>query len=386
MHLPPGTNLGPYTIVGHVGAGGMGEVYRARDARLERDVAIKVLPQHFSRNPTALKRFQREAKALAALSHPNILTIYDIGEHDGLAFVVMELLEGETLRLQIQTSPPSCDRSIEIITAIAQGLVAAHSRGIIHRDLKPENIFITRDDRIKILDFGLAKRFYSDELEGKSSRETLTMETEAGTILGTVPYMSPEQARGEEADPRSDIFSTGIMLYELVTGKRPFEGPNPASIIHKIIYEDCAPPTAIKADLPKWIDPILQRALAKEKASRYSSTVELLEDLRTHGSSTAATRQMPSPTVRKIFRPGIAIPAVVVVLVLGVLGFWFFNRQAKIRWARAQLPQIEQMVGNSWRDSTEAYKLAEEAEKYIPERSCARQSLFKDLIKNQCND
>ena len=217
----------------------MGEVYRARDTRLERDVAIKVLPQRLSQNPKALKRFQREAKALASLSHPNILTIYDIGEHDGLAFVVMELLEGETLRLQIETSPPSCNRAIEIVTAIALGLVAAHSRGIIHRDLKPENIFITRDDRIKILDFGLAKRFYSDEIAGKSSLETLTMETEAGTVLGTVPYMSPEQARGENVDPKTDIFSTGIILYELLTGSLPFAGPSAASIIHKIIYEEC---------------------------------------------------------------------------------------------------------------------------------------------------
>lgn len=368
MQLPEGTCLGPYTIAAHVGAGGMGEVYRARDTRLERDVAIKVLPQHLAQNPTALKRFQKEAKALASLSHPNILTIYDIGEHNGVAFVVMELLEGETLRLRIRGSLPSCDQAIEIIKAIAQGLLAAHSQGIIHRDLKPENIFITRDERIKILDFGLAKRFYSNELEGRSSLETLTMDTDAGTILGTVPYMSPEQARGENLDPKSDIFSTGIMLYELLTGRLPFEGPNAAAIIHKIIYEDCAPPTTLKAELPKWVDPIMRRALAKEKQSRYSTTAELLDELKKHQDpSRVSTRQIPSPMVRRVLRPGIAIPAVILILVLSVLAVWFFNRKAKERWAREQaLPQIERMILNSWRDSTEAYKLAEEAEKYIP--------------------
>lgn len=368
MDLLIGACLGPYTIVGHVGAGGMGEVYRARDTRLERDVAIKVLPQHLAQNPTALKRFQREAKALASLSHPNILTIYDIGEHNGVAFVVMELLEGKTLRLRIRESPPSCEQAIEIIKAIAQGLLAAHSQGIIHRDLKPENIFITRDERIKILDLGLAKRFYSNEVEGRSSFETLTMDTEVGTVLGTVPYMSPEQARGENVDPRSDIFSTGIMLYELLTGRLPFEGPNAASIIHKIIYEDCPPPTTLKSDLPKWVDPILQRALAKEKDNRYSSTAELLDELKKHqDSSIASTRPTPLQTVRRVLRPASAIPAVILVLALSVLAVWFFNRQAKVRWAREQaLPQIEGMTANSWRDSTDAYKLAEEAEKYIP--------------------
>ena len=368
MLLPGDICLGPYKILDHVGAGGMGEVYRARDTRLERDVAIKVLPHHFSQNPTALRRFQREAKALASLTHPNILTVYDIGEHEGRAFIVTELLDGETLRHQIENAPPNCDRAIQIITEVALGLVAAHSRGIIHRDLKPENIFVTRDDRIKILDFGLATRFYSDDLMGRSALETLSMQTEAGTIVGTVLYMSPEQARGESVDVRTDIFSTGVVLYELLTGRLPFEGSNSAAILHKIIYEDCLAATSLNSDLPKSLDPILQRALAKEKENRYSTAADLLNALQNHQhQSSVATQPVPSKSGRRVLRLRTAIPIVIIALALSLAAAWFFNRQAKVRWAREQaLPQIERMVADSWRDSTQAYKLAEEAEKYIP--------------------
>ena len=197
MQLSEGASLGPYRILGRIGAGGMGEVYRAKDIRLDRDVAIKVLPEGFSTDHAAIKRFRREAKALASLSHPNILTVYDIGEQDDVIFVVMELLQGETLRSRMRTNPPSCDEAVEIISAVTQGLVAAHAQGIIHRDLKPENIFITKDEQIKILDFGLAKRFHPDGTEDRANSTTLTQETDFGVILGTVPYMSPEQARGE---------------------------------------------------------------------------------------------------------------------------------------------------------------------------------------------
>jgi hypothetical protein len=281
----------------------------------------------------------------------------------------MELLQGQTLRSRIRSSPPSCDQAFEIITAVTQGLVAAHAQGIIHRDLKPENIFITKDDQIKILDFGLAKRFYPDDVERRANFETLTENTEQGVILGTVPYMSPEQARGEDLDHKSDIFSIGTVLYELLTGTLPFLGPSAAVVIHKIIYEDCSAPSTLKSDLPSWVDPILQRALAKEKESRYSSTAELLKELKEcRAGSMATTIKAPRHKVRRINRPQIIIPTVLSVLILVPLGFWFFNRQAKIQWAREEaLPQIERLVGNSWRDSTEAYLLAVEAEKYIPD-------------------
>lgn len=359
MMLAAGEQLGPYQIVAHIGAGGMGEVYRAKDSRLERDVAIKVLPQHLSENEQALKRFEREAKSLAALSHPNILTIYDIGKHNGQTFVVMELLEGETLRQRIQHSQLSWQKAIQIISAVAQGLSAAHSRGIIHRDLKPENIFITSDDRLKILDFGIAKRFTSQELQSCSDVETESLITGGATVLGTVPYMSPEQVRGENLDAKSDIFSTGTILYELLTGHRPFDGPNITAVIHKIINEHPQPPSLTQSEIPKWVDGIIKHTLAKEKEKRYS-TEELVADLKKYETSREARLQA-------LRRPVVAIPVIVALIVLGFLANWYFNRQAKIRWARQEaLPQIEQKVEESWRDSTQAYKLAEEAEKIIP--------------------
>lgn len=284
--FPTATHLGPYEIVGRVGAGGMGEVYRARDQRLERDVAIKVLPQELSQDQKALTRFRREAKALAALSHPNILTVHDIGEHEGQVYVVVELLEGKTLRERIAGSPLTWEKGVEIITAVTEGLTAAHSHGIIHRDLKPENIFITVDERVKILDFGLAKRFESQDLQSRSDLPTESQATACGTILGTVPYMSPEQARGEPLDPQTDIFSAGTVLYELLTGKMPFAAPNIAATIYKIIHETPPAPSTVHSELPKWLDHIAERALAKDKRNRYSSAAELTKDL--EQKSTAA--------------------------------------------------------------------------------------------------
>jgi serine/threonine protein kinase len=207
--MNPGTRLGPYEILAPIGAGGMGEVYRARDPRLARDVAIKVLPAEVSKDPLALARFEREAKAVAALSHPNILAIFDVGSEDGVSYVVTELLEGETLRARLHHGAIAWRKTAEIGAALAEGLAAAHSKGITHRDLKPENMFLTSDGRVKILDFGLA-RFQPTE---SSDDETAT-QTLAGTIMGTIGYMSPEQVRGTPAGPRSDIFSLGCVLYE----------------------------------------------------------------------------------------------------------------------------------------------------------------------------
>lgn len=380
MEFSEGTSLGPYSILGRIGAGGMGEVYRARDTRLDREVAIKVLPTGFSKDQAAINRFRREAKALASLSHPNILTVYDIGEQDGVIFIVMELLQGETLRSRIRTYPPSLDQAIEIIGAVTQGLVAAHAQGIIHRDLKPENIFITKDEQIKILDFGLAKRFHPDGTEDRANLPTLTQQTDGGIILGTLPYMSPEQARGEELDTTTDIFSTGTILYELLTGKLPFVGPSAAITLHKIIYEDCSPPSTLKPELPKRVDPIVQRALAKKKENRYSTAAELLNELKQcRGGSMATTQKVEIQRPRRVITPQIAITAGLVGLLLVPVALWFFNRQSKKRWAREQaLPQIERLVVNSWRDSTEAYALAEEAEKYIP-NDVALKGLFAKI-------
>jgi eukaryotic-like serine/threonine-protein kinase len=204
MGLASGTRLGPYEIQSPLGAGGMGEVYRARDTRLGREVAVKVLPAIVLRDPERLRRFQREAQAIAALNHPNILAIHDFGEHEGLPFIITELLEGETLRTRLKTTPLSVRKARDAAEQIAHGLAAAHDKGVVHRDLKPENIFVTRDGRVKILDFGLAKMTFFEAVATDAA--TLASQTEPGMVMGTVAYMSPEQVRGKTVDHRSDLF------------------------------------------------------------------------------------------------------------------------------------------------------------------------------------
>src|SRR5579862_7060265 len=213
MALTSGTKLGPYEIVSPLGAGGMGEVYRARDTRLGRDVAIKVLPPSLVNDADRLRRFEQEARTIAALNHPNILAIHDFGEYEGAPFLVSELLEGETLRQKLEAGPLPVRRAVEFALGIAQGLAAAHEKGIVHRDLKPENVFITRDGRVKVLDFGLAKLMRPEE-RNDTLATLASPATLPGMVLGTVGYMSPEQVRGESSDARSDIFSFGAVLYE----------------------------------------------------------------------------------------------------------------------------------------------------------------------------
>ncbi len=219
MALKPGTKLGPYQIQSLLGAGGMGEVYRARDARLDRVVAVKVLPASFSADRDRLQRFAQEARAAAALNHPNILSIFDIGEEQGAPYVVSELLDGETLRSRLRNGSLPIRRVIDYALQIASGLAAAHEKGIVHRDLKPENLFLTNDGRVKILDFGLAKLTRPESSNVGADASTLQIATEAGTIMGTAAYMSPEQVRGKAVDHRSDIFAFGAILYEMVSGK-----------------------------------------------------------------------------------------------------------------------------------------------------------------------
>jgi len=225
MALTPGTKLGPYEILSPLGAGGMGEVHRARDTRLAREVAIKVLPEAFARDADRLQRFEHEARLLSTVNHPNILAIYDVGQQGDLHYLVSELLDGQTLREKMGSGPLSQRRVTEYAVEMARGLAAAHEKGVVHRDLKPDNIFITKDNRVKILDFGLAKQAMG---EGRSSQESATMTgptpTQPGTVMGTVGYMSPEQVRGQALDHRSDIFSFGAILYEMVSGKRAFKG------------------------------------------------------------------------------------------------------------------------------------------------------------------
>ena len=235
MTLQPGTRLGPYGVVCALGEGGMGEVYRAKDERLGRDVAIKILPSSFSADPDRLRRFEQEARATGALNHPNVIVVHDTGQHDGAPYVVYELLEGTTLRALLTGAPLSASRTIRLGTDIAAGLAAAHDRGIVHRDLKPENLFVTREGRVKILDFGIASVAESTVLAADGVTKQAT---DPGMIVGTVGYMSPEQARGIRVDHRSDIFSLGVVLYEMLSGQRPFRRASSIETLNAIISED----------------------------------------------------------------------------------------------------------------------------------------------------
>lgn len=264
---------GRYQILSPLGAGGMGEVYRAKDLRLGRDVAIKVLPETFAANPDALSRFEREAKAVAALSHPNILAIHDFGSDNGVSFAVMELLEGKTLRQHIQGFGLPWRKAIEIALPIVEGLSAAHSKGVIHRDLKPENIFLTNDGQIKILDFGLAQLKPVTSEQELSNAQTESQLTRAGIVMGTVPYMSPEQLRGQAVDARSDIFSFGSVLYEILTGKSPFARETQAETIAAIL--DYHPTTLSQTEIPIELSQIVEKCIQKNADQRFQSSHDL---------------------------------------------------------------------------------------------------------------
>jgi serine/threonine protein kinase/Flp pilus assembly protein TadD len=280
MTLTAGTRLGRYEILGVLGAGGMGEVYRARDTRLDRDVAIKVLPDRFAKDPEALARFQREGRAAAALSHPNIRGIYDIGTDGDLTFAVMELLEGETLSGRLKSEPLSCHEALEIGLAVASGLAAAHAKGIVHRDIKPSNIFLDPNKGVKILDFGLARLKAKEAIDVDSLTETYTLETQPGVIMGTVAYMAPEQLRGQPADSRSDVFALGCVLYEMVAGRRPFIGESNADVMAAILHEPLSALSESGRKRPAELDRVIMRCLEKRPDQRFAAGREVVEALK----------------------------------------------------------------------------------------------------------
>jgi Tol biopolymer transport system component len=278
MALSSGTKLGPYEIQSLLGAGGMGEVYRAKDARLDRIVAIKVLPASFSVDHDRMQRFAQEARAAAALNHPNILSIFDIGDEHGSPYVVSELLEGETLRERLRSGALSSRKAIDYGLQVARGLAAAHEKGIVHRDLKPENLFITSDGRVKILDFGLAKLTRPEAVSGADA-PTVHAVTEPGLIMGTAGYMSPEQVRGQVADPRSDIFAFGAILYEMIAGKRAFHGETSADTMSAILKEEAPELSETARNVPAGLERIVQHCLEKNPSQRFHSAGDLAFDL-----------------------------------------------------------------------------------------------------------
>jgi serine/threonine protein kinase len=311
-----GTRFGPYEIVNEIGSGGMGDVYRARDPRIGRDVAIKLISSNVVTTKEKLHRFEQEARATGALNHPNILGVYDVGTSDGLPYVVTELLEGETLRKKISTGSISVRKVIDYAIQIVHGLTAAHSKGIVHRDLKPENIFITKDGRVKILDFGLAKLTHPDVAKVNSDEyETVSRITDEGIIVGTVAYMSPEQIRGNPIDHRSDIFAFGIILYEMLSGKRPFAGQSNIETMNAIIEKE--PPEISNLEISPAFGRTVHRCLEKDAERRFQSTSDLAFALEALSGSTSGSVRLqdegPTRTKQKTWM--IALGA----LVLGAL-------------------------------------------------------------------
>ena len=323
MNLTSGSKLGPYEIVAPLGAGGMGEVYRARDSRLKREVAIKVLPPAFSRDADRLRRFEQEALATAALNHPNILAVFDIGTNEGSPYVVSELLEGETLRERMRGGPIPVRKTLDYALQTAHGLAAAHEKGIVHRDLKPENVFITKDGRVKILDFGLAK-LTQPESGDHTSLPTMTNATEAGVVLGTMGYMSPEQVRGAAVDARSDIFSFGAILYEMISGKRAFHRETAADTMSAILKEEPPDLSETNRNVSPALDRIVQHCLEKSPEQRFHSASDIafdLEHLSGVSGTTARTTATAATKPRSRLLTMMAAGIVIGLALLG-LGWW----------------------------------------------------------------
>ena len=314
-----GETLSHYEIVGKVGAGGMGEVYRARDPRLGREVAIKVLHSSYSQNSVRLARFEQEARAVGALNHPNVLAIHDVGHDQGMPFLVTELLDGETLRERIESGGLTRRKAVEYAAQVAEGLAAAHSHNIVHRDLKPENIFITRDGHLKILDFGLAKLTERDPENPVSTESPTEALTEAGAVVGTPGYMSPEQLHGQPADPRSDIFAFGIILYEMISRRRPFVGETAAEVSASIMRDEPAPLSDDQGPVPPTLDRVVRQCLEKNPDERFESAHDLAHMLRAVSDTGQVPVSIPPKPRRNVkLWPVVVAATVAAAVVVGL--------------------------------------------------------------------
>ena len=322
MPLAPGSRLDSYEIIAPLGAGGMGEVYRARDATLKRDVAIKVLPEYWSRDPGRLRRFEQEAQATAALNHPNIVSIFHVGQYDGSPYIVTELLQGETLRDRLRKGPMRLREVLDHGVELARGLAAAHDAGIVHRDLKPENIWVTKDGRLKILDFGLAKLDPAKAASTDGETVSLQLQSHPGHVVGTVGYMSPEQVRGQVADARSDIFAVGVILYEMLTGKPAFRKATSADTMSAILNEDPPAVSQIAPSVPPGLQRVVNRCLAKNPEQRFQHASDLgfaLESLSDSSGSTVTAVNQAAPSRKWIW---IATGAIAIAITAAFVFWW----------------------------------------------------------------
>jgi len=342
MTLPAGARLGPYEILSPLGAGGMGEVWRARDTRLARDVAIKVLPAAVASDPERLKRFEKESRAASALNHPSIVTIYDIGETDGVSWIAMEFVDGKTLRELLVSGALPAKRLLQLAVPIAEGLAKAHEAGIVHRDLKPENVMVTRDGLVKILDFGLAKLSSTASGSGEGSQLPTMTGTTPGVVVGTVGYMSPEQASGEALDFRSDQFSFGSVLYEMATGKRAFQKKTAIDTLGAILNTEPEPIARLNPGVPAPLRWIADRCLAKDPRQRYASTEDLARELSTvrdHLSETSGiTEVIPDARRRRKLLPALLSTATVALGMLALKLVW------KVPAPAPSLPRFQQLT------------------------------------------
>ncbi len=365
MTLSPGTLLGPYRIVDLLGAGGMGVVYRAHDDRLQRDVAIKVLPPGLLANDDARRRFRREALALAQFNHPHIAAIYDVGEQDGTDYLVMECVPGESLAARLQSGPLPIDSALSLASEIAGALTEAHGRGVVHRDLKPANVIITPSGHAKVLDFGLVKLLGPSDSAGQS-------QTGSGLrgAVGTPLYMSPEQAFGESVDQRTDLWSLGVVLYEALSGSTPFRGPSDIALLRSITQDAPIPLRTARADLPVGVHRIVTRALVKDPAERYQTAVELAADV--DAARTELRGDQPG-RVQRAWRITRSVTALATVIVIALVagGVWQFGRQRHREWVRTQaIPELDSLI-DVYQPVT-ALRVLRRAESYLPRDSAVR--------------